>query len=147
MVPWAQQPWNEITDGLWMGGHVYRDGLDPRAAIVWNEFTHVFSLHTQPGHGPAEGVDHLVYRIPDGTLHADELARVKAIADQVAAAVTEGGRVLVRCQAGYNRSGLVVAFALIALGHTPADAVALIRAKRSPHALFNSHFLGYLGVA
>ena len=49
--------------------------------------------------------------------------------------------VLVRCQAGLNRSGLVTALVLLLAGWEPGDAVRHIRARRSPHALFNRHFV------
>ena len=55
-----------------------------------------------------------------------------------------GRRVLVRCQAGYNRSGLVVALALMRLGFTGQDAVARVRIARGPYALSNPHFLARL---
>lgn len=44
------------------------------------------------------------------------------MAELTAAAVHAGRRVLVRCRHGYNRSGLVIAHALVLLGHQP-DAV------------------------
>ncbi|WP_426504408.1 hypothetical protein ACPPVO_43545 [Dactylosporangium sp. McL0621] len=32
------------------------------------------------------------------------------------------------------------------LGYGPDEAIALIRTRRSPHALFNSHFQQYIAV-
>jgi protein-tyrosine phosphatase len=55
-----------------------------------------------------------------------------------------GKKVLVRCQAGWNRSGLVTALALMKDGHKAKDAIDLIRARRSPHALCNEDFVRYL---
>src|SRR6478609_5242104 len=75
----------------------------------------------------------------------DESAtRVDDAAEQVADAVRDGRRVLVRCSGGLNRSGLVVASALVRLGHPPADAIALVRAARGPWALTNPRFASYL---
>ena len=51
-----------------------------------------------------------------------------------------GQRVLIRCQAGMNRSGLIMALVLIREGYTADEAINLIRTKRSKHALFNSRF-------
>jgi protein-tyrosine phosphatase len=51
---------------------------------------------------------------------------------------------LVRCHVGYNRSGLVVAQALVELGHDSGSAVALVRQRRSPRALNNEVFVAYL---
>lgn len=55
-----------------------------------------------------------------------------------------GKKVLIRCQAGLNRSGLIVALVLISEGYDPKDAIDLIRACRSPHALCNADFVKYL---
>ncbi|MDQ1249161.1 MAG: hypothetical protein QG597_3535 [Actinomycetota bacterium] len=57
---------------------------------------------------------------------------------------TAGDAVLVRCQAGMNRSGLVTALVLVMSGLTPGQAVTLIRVQRSPGALFNEHFVTWL---
>ncbi|CAM5329206.1 hypothetical protein SALBM311S_07625 [Streptomyces alboniger] len=59
-------------------------------------------------------------------------------------ALDEGRKVLVRCYHGYNRSGLVVAHALIRQGRSADDAIRLIRARRSPWALHNELFVEYL---
>ncbi len=51
-----------------------------------------------------------------------------------------------RCRSGYNRSGLVVAQALVEPGVGSAGAVRLVRARRSPWALHNGLFVEYLDV-
>jgi protein-tyrosine phosphatase len=55
-----------------------------------------------------------------------------------------GKRVLVRCQAGLNRSGLITALILIRDGYSPTDAVRLIRAGRGEVALCNDTFVRWL---
>lgn len=52
----------------------------------------------------------------------------------------ERGNVLVTCQAGLNRSGIIVATSLVLDGYTPEEAVALLREKRSPAVLCNPAF-------
>jgi protein-tyrosine phosphatase len=52
--------------------------------------------------------------------------------------------VVVNCSAGLNRSGLLVGRALIEHGHTPAEAVELVRAARGAHALSNVAFTQFL---
>ena len=56
----------------------------------------------------------------------------------------DGAEVLIRCQAGMNRSGLVTALVLVMAGLTPAQAVALIRRQRGSARLFNQHFVTWL---
>ncbi|WP_282204436.1 protein-tyrosine phosphatase family protein [Kitasatospora fiedleri] len=146
-VPDPGTPWDEIAPGLWMGGHHW---VDPAGqwwpVVVGAEFDLVVSLFTAPDHGPAPGVPHRLVPVPDGPLDAGQLAAVQAAAREVAAAVRGGRTVLVRCRSGYNRSGLVVAQALVELGLDSAEAVRRVRARRSSWALHNALFVEYLSV-
>lgn len=54
------------------------------------------------------------------------------------------GPTLVHCQAGLNRSNLIAALALILHGMTGADAIDLLRAKRSPAVLCNESFEAFI---
>lgn len=146
-IPWVREPWSEIVPGLWQGGHYYRDGFDLHEAIARDEFQFVVSLHARWGHGPDAGVERRYYDIPDGVLTAAELEHVRKLGVLVADAVKEGKNTLVRCSAGLNRSGLVVGFALLRMGHNADAAIKMIRTARSPYALFNQHFVGYLEAA
>lgn len=56
----------------------------------------------------------------------------------------DGMDVLVHCQAGLNRSGLISALVLVEQGMTAADAISLLRAKRTPLVLCNAAFYQYL---
>ncbi|GAA2478416.1 hypothetical protein GCM10010276_13560 [Streptomyces longisporus] len=66
------------------------------------------------------------------------------LAQAAGEALDEGRKVLVRCYHGYNRSGLVVAHALVHRGHVTEEAIRLIRSRRSPWALHNELFVDYL---
>ncbi|MEV2197712.1 dual specificity protein phosphatase family protein [Streptomyces phaeochromogenes] len=144
-APAPDSPWSEIVPGLWMGGHEYtgRSG-QPEFAVVRDEFDLVLTLLRLPGHGPDPGVEHHVWPIPDGPLDGTQLAGVMRLARTADEAREAGRRVLVRCYHGYNRSGLVVAHALIRAGSTAEDAIRLIRSRRSPWALHNELFVDYL---
>ncbi len=145
-VPYCTEPYSEIVPGLYIGGHDYQpDGTPWRLdAIVGAEFDLVISMYERPGHGPADGVTHLYLRIPDGNLTAEQLADLRTLADWAAEAVHNGSKCLNRCQAGLNRSSLVAAFTMLRLGYDAAEAIATIRARRSPNALFNTHFQRYI---
>ena len=66
-------------------------------------------------------------------------------AAHVATAVRHGKRVLVTCNMGLNRSGLITALSLMLGAHVPRErAVALVRRARGPDALANPHFLVFL---
>lgn len=144
-APDADSPWSEIVPGLWMGGHQYRDsGGILRPVIVGTEFDVVVSLYQREGHGPAAGVEHHYEDLPDAPLLPSQLEAVCFMADIATRAVRSHQRVLIRCCAGYNRSGLVVAQTLVNLGRPTHEAILLIRRRRSEWALNNSLFVDYL---
>lgn len=139
--PPPEDPWNEIRPGLWMGGHV-RAGEEP--VVVGREFDLVLSLYRREDHGPPPGVEHHFAEMPDGPLTEAQIAEVERFAVLAAEAVRAGRSTLVRCHAGLNRSGLVVAQTLVELGLGVAEAIELIRRRRSPWALHNQLFVQYL---
>jgi protein-tyrosine phosphatase len=128
-----------------MGGHEVRGPAGQvETVVVRDEFDLVQTLLRLPGYGPDEGVEHQVWPIPDGPLDGTQIAGVIRLAEAACEALDAGRRVLVRCFHGYNRSGLVVAHALVRRGHRAEDAIRLIRARRSPWALHNELFEDYL---
>jgi protein-tyrosine phosphatase len=144
-VPDPRTRWDEISGGLWMGGHVWIDGAERKRPVVVNhEFDLVVSLFTQEGHGPPPGVEHRILAIPDEPLTARDIDRVRELAVLAAEAVRDRRAVLVRCHAGYNRSGLVIAQTLIEMGLDAQDAIDRVRRRRSPWALHNEIFEQYL---
>jgi dual specificity protein phosphatase-like protein len=66
------------------------------------------------------------------------------VGERIAALVREGKHVAVNCLSGVNRSGLLVARALVALGHAPEEAIEAVRTARGPMALSNQHFVRFL---
>ena len=128
-----------------MGGHHYVDGGGSVVpVVVGEEFDTVVSLHQRDGHGPPASVEHHYVEVPDQPLCASQIEAVCRMAELTATAVLAGQRVLVRCHRGYNRSGLVIAHALVLLGHQPDDVISVIRHRRSPRALNNETFVEYL---
>ncbi len=125
----------EIVPGLWQGG--CQDGL-----ILPKQIKHLVSLYPWESYVQRHELDSaLTVRMHDSTDQA--MSQVDAIAMWVNAC-REDGPVLVHCQAGLNRSSLVTARALIIGGMTAADAIALIREKRSPACLCNPAFEAWL---
>jgi protein-tyrosine phosphatase len=137
--------WSQVRPGLWIGGHVRFDGAGEVPVVVAREFDVVLSLYHQDGHAPPPGVEHRCTPIPDGPLSPEQLEQVARLAVLAAEAVRAGRKTFVRCQAGYNRSGLVVARTLVELGLGTTDAIALVRGRHSPWVLHNDLFVRYLG--
>jgi protein-tyrosine phosphatase len=81
----------------------------------------------------------------DGTpMTDDEMRRALRAGREVALFIRQGRRVLVTCQMGRNRSGLVVVIALMDLGMSAPDAVRLVRRARGQFALGNRYFLNFI---
>lgn len=71
---------------------------------------------------------------------ASEQAAARTAAAFVARHLYARRRVLVTCNMGLNRSGLVTTLALVRIGYQPEDAIAIARQLRGRAALFNPHF-------
>ena len=80
---------------------------------------------------PADwNVQEFRYGVPDASITDIDLARLREAVEFGYSRWKSGDRVLVRCQAGLNRSGLVMALMLIKDGYTPATAISMIRSVR-----------------
>ena len=84
------------------------------------------------------------YGVPDASISDIDLQRLKQAVEFGYDRWKAGDRVLIRCQAGLNRSGLVLALILMKDGLSAQDAIALIRENRGPDALFNNNFCNWL---
>lgn len=141
-----EELWSEILPGLWMGGTADRDELaasHPKAHINPAHFDTVVTLY-----GYAKPVDWYVKELRLAFYDHHEVDIDPHDLRQVVNAAHRdwklGKRVLIRCQAGWNRSGLITALVLIKDGMAPADAIELIRTQRSERALCNSSFVNWL---
>lgn len=85
-----------------------------------------------------------MWPIPDGPLDGTQPSGVIRLAEATCEALGEGRSVPVRWSHGYNRSGLVVAHALMRRGSSADAAIRLVRERRSPWALHNDLFVEYL---
>ena len=80
----------------------------------------------------------------DGPADSEIYQEVERISDWAFIEWQAGNRVLIRCQAGLNRSGLVTGLILLKSGKKFEDAIHLIRSQRGEFALSNNHFYEYL---
>jgi protein-tyrosine phosphatase len=94
---------------------------------------------------PADwNVQEFRYGVPDASISDIDLNRLRQAVEFGYDRWKAGDRVLVRCQAGLNRSGLVLALILIKDGLTPQEAINRIRENRGSDALFNADFHDWL---
>ena len=141
--------YSEILPGLWQGGthphEEYDVGVPSHDArpIGTDEFDVVgtFYQYAQPVKWHV-----MEYRYPfnDGDMTDIDMGFVMQIALHMHAEWKAGKRVLSRCQAGWNRSGLLTALVLIMDGYSAEAAIDLIRRRRSSDALCNPTFERFL---
>lgn len=132
-IPMPVEPFARITPGLYQGGAYFRP--------LRRDFTAVLD-HYRDAVAPEDGLEHHRVLFDDDGVPAPELLFESM--QWVFNRWNDGGNVLVRCQAGLNRSGLTCALVLIRAGLTPAEAIDTVRQGRSPYALCNPRFVDYL---
>lgn len=127
---------SHIGANLWQGG--CKDGL-----ILPSHINYVVSLYPWERYTIQHKVRGELYI----RMYDDPKAALDQI-DELAHIVNswrQRGQVLVHCQAGLNRSSLVVARALmLSEGLTADEAIELLRTSRSPACLCNSGFENWL---
>ena len=84
------------------------------------------------------------YGIPDSELEASAIPEILELAEWLHKEWKKGKRVAAKCQAGWNRSSLIVALVLLKEGFDAESAINLIRERRSPNALCNPHFVNFI---
>ena len=146
-VWWPEYAPDEILPRLWQGGTEDDDVIGRPTPDGHYSRSHPFDLvvtlfaDAQPV--PWE-VEELRFGFPDSSLTPRGIERAVALSAHAHSRWQSGARVLVRCQAGVNRSGLVMAMTLMRHGLSATDAIGLIRERRGPAALSNRHFVRWL---
>ncbi len=144
---WPDYAPTEIAPGLFQGGTEDHDVVslpgDDFATRRSYPFDTVVTLYASAQPVPW-GVEELRFGFLDAALDGDDIDTVVRAARFAHHRWLDGAQVMIRCQAGMNRSGLVTALVLIQAGLTPAQAVSLIRRQRGSACLFNTHFVTWL---
>jgi hypothetical protein len=150
--------WSEITPGLWVGGTHDDDAVDVArrshrsgnfydilddAEIGPDQFDAVVTLYAWAR--PVDwGVEELRWGFGDGRISSVDPGPMVETVAWAFKRWRAGKRVLIRCQAGLNRSSLIAALVLMRAGYTPVEAIGLIRKGRSSRCLFNASFVAFL---
>ena len=137
------QLYSMIAPNLFQGGtddldviHLAQTNNRPRTDLPFDAIVTMYAWAR-----PADWhVQEIRYGVPDGQMAEIDLNRLRQAVEFGYERWKAGDRVLVRCQAGLNRSGLVTALILIKDGLTPHEAITCIRENRGPDALFNENF-------
>jgi protein-tyrosine phosphatase len=137
------QLYSMIAPNLFQGGtddldviHLAQTNNRPRTDLPFDAIVTMYAWAR-----PADwNIQEFRYGVPDGQMAEIDLNRLRQAVEFGYQRWKAGDRVLVRCQAGLNRSGLVLALILIKAGLTPQEAINRIRENRGPDALFNENF-------
>lgn len=139
--------YSEILPRLYIGGTDDRDVIqNPNRLDVRIDCTEFESVVTLYAFANPKGwqVSEYRYGFPDSKINAIDKSKVRELAAWLHSEWKSGKCTLARCQAGLNRSSLVVALLLLKEGYSAEEAIALIRGKRSSQALFNESFVGFI---
>lgn len=122
---------SHVHEGLWQGGCMH-------GVVLPADFDLVLSLYPWEQYtltGKTKRHEVKLYDSLD-----QEVDAVDGLADLVVRQLKKDQTVLVHCQAGLNRSGLVAAVVLVKLGFTPDDAIRKLRESRCELVLSNEAF-------
>ena len=136
-----------IAPNLFQGGtddldviHLAQTNSRPRVDLPFDAIVTMYAWAR-----PADwNIQEFRYGVPDASISDIDLSRLRQAVEFGYDRWKAGDRVLVRCQAGLNRSGLVLALILIKDGLTPQEAINRIRENRGSDALFNADFHDWL---
>lgn len=142
-----QSLYSEILTNLFMGGTDDNDVVhlpaDPYARRTDLPFDSIVTMYAWAR--PADwNIQEYRYGIYDASINEMDLSRLRQAVNWGYKQWKKGDRVLVRCQAGLNRSGLVTALILMKDGMTAKEAIQTIRTNRADSALFNRHYVQWL---
>lgn len=137
---------NEIAPNLFMGG-TDDDDVIHRASRGKNRtdlpFDAIVTMYAWAQ--PADWrIQEFRYGVPDAAIEEIDLDRLRDAVNFGLNRWLSGDRVLVRCQAGLNRSGLVTALILMSSGLDAETAIEQIRTHRADVALFNEDYVNWL---
>ena len=141
------QLYSMIAPNLFQGGtddldviHLAQTNNRPRIDLPFDAIVTMYAWAR-----PADwNIQEFRYGVPDASIKDIDLDRLRQAVEFGYDRWKQGDRVLVRCQAGLNRSGLVLALILIKDGIAPQEAINCIRDGRGPDALFNDNFHAWL---
>lgn len=127
---------SHIEGNLWTGGCI-------EGVRLGDDFRMVVSLYPWEKYRLGPNTQRVEVEMYDHDGMPD-LKVLHETADLVVEHLRQGHKILVHCQAGLNRSGLVAALALIKMGKSPREAIDLLREKRSEVVLCNRTFERWL---
>jgi hypothetical protein len=138
---------SEVLPNLWISGTLDHDVVENPMNYTELMGPYPFdSVVTMYGHARPFGyyVREQRFGIADAEIDPLSVPEILQLADWLHSEWGQGKKVAARCQAGWNRSGLIIALVLLKEGYRAEEAISLIRERRSPNALCNPHFVKFI---
>jgi len=134
-----------IPGRLYQSAYTHQLGDEQLSALLKeHSITLVVNLWSRPDpRVERAGVSYLHVPLPDGLTRGVVIEKAMALAVRISSSIDEGGRVLVHCRGGRNRSSFVSGLTLYLRGMAGLQAAAVVL-KARPRAFSNQHFLKYL---
>jgi protein-tyrosine phosphatase len=147
--PLADQEFNEILPRLFLGGTPPTRDFQVNSSPASSAFDGIdlvctFHKYSTPVIGETIELRYFFEDDWNYGLKAESFAKIDEIASYAHTQWQAGKSVLLRCQGGRNRSGLVMGVVLLHAGYSADDAIALMRERRDESVLFNEHFVAAL---
>lgn len=151
-VEWPNAEYHEILPNLFLGGCIWEEngaGRDGRHSSVsddpsWDYVISFFLDLTSKKSFPQCDMRLVLFEDTEGGLDDETWKKIRFAVDEVVFRWRQSQKVLVRCQAGYNRSGLVMSLVLMRLGMTADEAIHHLRWLRGRSVLVNPVFERYV---
>lgn len=153
-VDFPDAEFHEILPNLYLGGHIWREGLrvkDGRSSSVsedqsWDYVVSAYVDFDTCSEKTLPQCDMRLVLFDDTEQGLDEATwqKIRSVVDEVASRWSRNQKILIRCQAGYNRSGMLMSLVLMRLGYTADGAIELLRKHRGRHVLVNKVFERYV---
>lgn len=151
-VGYPNAEFHEILPNLYLGGHLWvEDGRirDGRHSSVSDDssWDYVISAYIEGFHEktlPRCDMRLVLFDDTEKGLEEETWAMISSAVDEAVARWKQSQKILVRCQAGYNRSGLLMSLILMRLGYTADGAIELVRKHRGKDVLVNKSFERYV---
>lgn len=139
--------YSQIQPGLFMGGTEDDDvcfgpagANSPKDNLPFRAIVTMYAW-AKPAYWE---IQEMRYGIYDSNMEDLDLERLGEVVQFAHKHWKKGDRILIRCQAGLNRSGLVTALVLMLEGTTANEAILCIRQNRGSDALFNQNYVNWL---
>jgi hypothetical protein len=145
---YSSDTWSEVLPGLFQGGThdhdtVRRGRPQGSAEVGIAHFDFVATLYVSAL--PVAGwVHEMRFGINDYDMTDFNVDDVRVMVTEAHRRWKDGQRVLIRCQAGLNRSGLITTLVLMREGFTADEAIHLIRRVRGGMGMSNPTFEEWL---